>query len=211
MKILILGNLRSGSTTLFNALYKSMEGYKGFCEPYNPSETRFGDSKSTYSLEYSNLIVKILPWDLHSDYSFFVVDNAFQNNMSSVDFIKSFIINSLNNYVINFDKVILLNRKNKLEQAQSYSFASRNNLYHNNYEYDDNFQDLSRSFNLIKNHDDILDYLSNNWKIPLIYYEDLFLGNTDNINNFVKNYNLPIKDFKILYEYLNPKNRYRQR
>lgn len=209
MKILILANLRSGSTTLFNALYKSMKGYKGFCEPWNPSETKFGDSKSTYSLEYPNLIVKILPWDLYFNYSFKIIDDSFQSNIISVNYVKSCIINSLNDYVINFDKVILLNRKNKLEQAQSNSFAARNNLFHNNYEYDD-FQDLSRSFNLIKNHDDILDYLSNSWKIPLIYYEDLFLGNTNNIDNFVKNYDLPVKDFKILYEYLNPKNRYRQ-
>jgi hypothetical protein len=213
MKILIISTPRSGSTTLFNGLYKSLNNYKGFCEPFNLNSESKGDSIKEYSLNYSNLLIKVLPWDLllsnKSEY-FGLIDHLFQTNNYSLDMVKSRALLNLKNYSSNFDQIILLTRRNKLLQAQSYSFASLNQLYHTTYKYNQDFQDLARSFTFIKNHDDILLKLSIKLDIPITYYEDLFQGDKNNINNFLTQNNIQVDNINTFYEYLDPKNRYRQ-
>ena len=213
MKILIISSPRSGSTTLFNALYKCLSNYKGFCEPFNAGDESLGNSYKEYSLNYSNLIVKVLPWDLlisnRLEY-FEIIDQFFQTNTYSLDIVKSKALLNLKNYSSNFDQIILLTRKNKISQAQSYTFASTTHLYHTTYEYNQDFQDLTRGFTFIQNHDDILFSLSQKLNLSITYYEDLFQGNKSNIKNFLNQNNIQLNNENVFYEYLNPKNRYRQ-
>jgi hypothetical protein len=213
MKILIISSPRSGSTTLFNALYKCLPNYKGFCEPFNAGDESLGNSYKEYSLNYSNLIVKVLPWDLlisnRLEY-FEIIDQFFQTNTYSLDIVKSKALLNLKNYSSNFDQIILLTRKNKISQAQSYTFASTTHLYHTTYEYNQDFQDLTRGFTFIQNHDDILFSLSQKLNLSITYYEDLFQGNKSNIKNFLNQNNIQLNNENVFYEYLNPKNRYRQ-
>jgi len=210
MKILIIGNLRSGSTSLFNAFYKSMDGYKGFSEPFNSREEGFGNSKELYSLDYSNLIVKLLPWDLYQDFAFDMINYLFYRETLNITQLKSKIEDGLYNYSSNFDKIILLIRKNKLEQSQSYSNSAENNNYHISYYYNDNIGDLDLSSNLLKHHDDIITNLSDKLQIPLTYYEDLYQGNVSLIHSFLNQNQIKVDNLKLFCETLNPKYRYRQ-
>ena len=212
MKILILGNPRSGSTSLFQGLHKSLEGYKSFCEPLNPKEEKFGDLKSEYSLEYNKLIVKILPWDLiiKSFSSQDFIFNLFEKNYISLNELFPSIINSLIEYSKNFQKIILLDRKDKIEQSQSLKYASITQNYHNFYKFNNEDLDFLTQTNLLNNHSKVLNILSNTLNIPITYYEDLFQGNKNSINNFLTQNNIQVDNFENFYSYLNPKNRYRQ-
>ena len=212
MKILIISTPRSGSTALFNGIFKSLNNYKGFCEPSNLQSESLGNPIKDYSLNYPNLIVKILTWDVF--YSrplpLNTIDLLFANNFVSLDNVMPSILEDLVNYSSDFNKVILLRRKNEIESAKSSRHASLESKYHNPYFYNNTKYDYSENLNFIVNHNKIIHNLSNILKIPITYYEDLFQGSKSNINNFLTQNNIQLDNINTFYEYLNPKNRYRQ-
>ena len=211
MKTLIISPPRSGSTSLFLGLHKSIKGCKGFCEPFNPINEPFGDLKSEYSLDYNNLLVKLLPWDLLYSHPLPLrfIDLVFTKNFVSFDILLPYILEGLVKYSSNFDKVILLRRKNEIESAKSTTHASSNG-YHIPYSYDSTKYDYSKDLNFVVNNNNIIKNLSSILNIPITYYEDLFIGNKNNIKNFIDINQLPISNFENFYSYLDPKNRYRQ-
>ena len=211
MKILIISPPRSGSTSLFNGLYKTLNNFKGFCEPFNLGSESLGNSNKEYSLDYPNLLVKILTWDLlfSRPFPLYFMDLLFSKNFVSFDSLMPYILENLKQYLSNFNKIILLKRKNEIESAKSMAYSIRNE-YHLPYSYDGTKYDYSEDLNFIVNHNNIIKTLSNKLNIPITYYEDLFTGNKDNIKNFIHINQLPISNFENFYSYLDPKNRYRQ-
>jgi hypothetical protein len=211
MKILIISSPRSGSTSLFNGLYKSLYNFKGFCEPFNPNSESLGNLNKEYSLTYPNLLVKILPWDLlySQPLPIYFLNLFFSKNYVSFDALLPYILENLIKYSSNFDKIILLRRKNEIESSKS-TIYSNNNEYHNLYFYDNIKYDYSEDLNFVVNNNLIIKNLSNELNISITYYEDLFTGNKDNIKNFISANQLPISSFENFYSYLDPKNRYRK-
>jgi hypothetical protein len=212
MKILIIGNFRSGSTTLFNAFYKSMDGHKGFSEPFNFIEDKFGDPKSTYSLNYPNLIVKILFWDLlySKPLPFTFINKTLVNNFLTFNDLIPYIIDDLSQYSLNFDRTIIIKRQNEIESAKSLSASSKNRQFHSPYTYDNTQHDYSISLNSIVTGNNILQGLSTNLNIPLTYYEDIYSGNIIKIEEFLEKKQIKVDNFNLFCEILNPKYRYRQ-
>jgi len=214
MKILIISTPRSGSTNLFNGLYKSMSFYRGFCEPFNPSSESLGDNNLNYSLAYNNVLVKILVWDLvvHGYYKNYyeLISRMFYKKNFNINNLKEIVYNSLVEYIKNFDKVILLTRKNKKEAIKSMSHAMATGNYHSKYNYSKNNITFPLfGENIIYHLDNILHQISKNLNFPLNYYEDIFSGNLQCIDTFVTENNLYL-DNKILYQFLDTKNRYKQ-
>ena len=212
MKILIISAPRAGSTSLFNGLYKSLHNFKGFCEPFNGGNESLGNSNKEYSLNYSNLLVKLLPWTYFNSkpLPIYFTHSLFQHNYLPFSTFLHYLIEDLIKYSSNFNKIILLRRKNEIESAKSMAYASSNNEYHIPYFYDNTKYDYNEDLNFILNSNKAIENLSNKLNIPITYYEDLFTGNKDNIKDFVLQNQLPISNFEDFYFYLNPKNRYRQ-
>jgi hypothetical protein len=170
MKILILYTPRSGTNSIVEYFLKQNPNYKYFNQPFTLYEEP-GIEKIPYEecIKYENVLVK-------SDI----------NNFSKLKINKQKIIND-------FDKVLLISRKNKREQAISFIFAKKNK----------NFLDKTKrqyyldgiGEDMIKEWEDVYEYLENmlyNFTDPrfrFFYYEDLFYG-----------------DFSELFDYLDINN-----
>ena len=203
--------MRSGSTTLLTSLHQNLKYYKSFCEPFNSIEG-FGDLKSQYSLNYNNLLVKILPWDLlyATKSSFSFINDLFIYNVLNINDLKPYIILQLKEYSLNFDQVILLSRKNYQAAAESSIYAS-NVLedFHTPYEYTSQ-KGYNKALNAVKNQIDIINQLSQVIKIPITYYEDLYKGDKTYIQHFLDKNNIKINNFDLFAKALDPKNKYRK-
>ena len=218
MKILIISVPRCGSTSLFEGLYQGLNNFKGFCEPFNEPNEGYGNDKNLYSLNYDNLIVKILGWELafsnkyHNYFEF--VDSIFRHEYFNIDVFIENIVKINIQYSKNFDKIILLDRKNKNDILESLIFASTNLKYHSKYIFEKSLlekKDISSQLsNHIKYQSKIIHLISNHLNIPVTYYEDLFSGNKKNINNFLLSNQIKLDLPDKFYNFLNPKNRYRQ-
>lgn len=211
MKILIISIPRSGSTSLFSSLYQNLKNYRGFCEPFNPKEEGFGDLKSQYSLNYNNLLVKVLPWDLlyNSTSSFTFIGELFKRNTLSINEIKPYIISQLIEYSSNFNQIILLSRKNIQKAAESTAhFAVKGGNFHTPYSYTPQ-KCIPEFVNLQRHNVDIINKLSQSIKVPITYYEDLYSGNKAYIKDFLNKNNIAINNFDVFTEYLHPKYKYR--
>jgi hypothetical protein len=212
MKILILATPRSGSTTLFNALYKTLNNYKGFCEPFNNESKSLGDPNNEYSLNHNNLLVKILFWDIMHiiPLSNILLLSIISQGFLSFNKLFPYIVNNLISYSSNFDKIILLKRENEIESAKSMAYATSQRSFHSPYTYNNNKFNYSKWLNFIVNSNNIMQHLSQNLKIPLTYYEDLFQNDTLKIQSFLNQNQIEINDFQLFCNMLNSKNRYRQ-
>ena len=210
MKILIIASPRSGSTTLFNALYKSLDNYKGFCEPFNSKSESLGDPINEYSLNYDNLIVKLLSIDFRhlQNFQIELIGNLYAHNYIDIESIKDFYLPIVKNYTSFFDKIVFLTRENQQEASQSFSYSATTGEYHKKYNYDNEYFDF-RSKNIIKNHSKMVEYFSKSLNIPLFFYEDLF-NNTKSLLDFLDYYQFPIKNLDNFLEYFKSKYRYRQ-
>jgi hypothetical protein len=185
MKILILYTPRSGTNSIAEYFIKQNPNYKYFNQPFSPymiSETK----KISYKecIKYDNILVK-------SDI----------NNFKLLKISKQNIIND-------FDKVLLISRKNKREQVISFIVAKNNK----------NFLDKTkRKYNLDGIDEEIIEegvgsftrfenmlYEFKDTSFPFFYYEDLFYGNFNELFNY-----LNIKYIKDDFEnILNKNNKY---
>ena len=119
MRVAIYAQARSGSTSLYMYLKKSLNyqmssNYKGILEPYSPKfPNRFTEEEIW---ERDNVVVKFL-----------IRDNNIAKRIPSA-----------------FDKVIYLTRSNDLEGAESLAYATKDGEWHKPYEYStlkDSFSD----------------------------------------------------------------------
>lgn len=192
MRILIVATERSGSTTLMKGL-SNVLGMTYIREPFLPKEL----DKQTYNLESNNIIVKTLIGQQIGEGGH---------------------INFLKKLTINFDKVILLGRKSTKDRFESLLHSIKSKDWHAKYKKSDDihnhFSDIEKY--LYKKHvlvtNELLEILSENIGIPIIWYEDLY-SEKDKAGNIIKHLKIPhlFDNFeKLYYNYLNPSNRYLQ-
>jgi len=205
MKILIIGTARSGTTSLRRGIQS--QGYHTIGEPFksNTHESlvyEFITGDRTYPLpelsEHKNICIKIL------------CDQVPKNlNTSFIEFIKEFIKE--------FDKVILLDRKNLIEHEESFIHLhwrmARNEKVHQSWTSDlipETFKkqhyDEFRHTHLHLQKEQ-LKQISEYTKIPVTWYEDLYTEDRFESFEIINKWGLKDIDSFELNEYLHPKNK----
>lgn len=169
MKILILYTARSGTNHICDYFLKQNPDYKYFNQPFaNYKED--GIVKASYDecIKYDNVIVKS------------VITNFEKLNISKEQ------------VLIDFDKVLLISRKDKSAQALSFIIAtnSKNFLDKRKRNYyvdiaDDETLTKIKEYK-IEHHNKLMQFMDNSFRF--FYYEDLYYG-----------------DFSELFDYLNIK------
>jgi len=173
MKILIVGTPRSGTTSLLNVLSNACKLNKVF-EPFNYDIS----NNYKFPLDLENSIVKICPFQTPKEYG------------THSDFFKF-----VKEYYLEFDKTILITRKDKDEHLISWhNSISKNQL--------EKKEDLQIYF-------DVMYEISDELSIPLVFYEDLYGEDRNKSLDIINNWNLPINSTRV-NEYLHPKFKYRK-
>lgn len=186
MKILILGTPRSGSTSLvkFVDSHIKLSNYKMFIEPFNQSLLNKKDDKDRDNILYltkvDNILVKGLFLLGHEEYP----TKSFNDIYEYLKWCYSY-----------FDKIIILDRKDKVAQSESFTinetiFRERGINWHTQKIYDLDKIDKSYLNEMIDRYtksSEILKEISINNNFPIFYYEDIFLEhNIDVINNLLE-------------------------
>jgi hypothetical protein len=172
MKILILGTPRSGSTSLVRLIdsHINLPNYKMVIEPFNKSLYFNGKHTIESLLEYENILVKNL----------FLIGNDEYAENSFIDVYEYF--NWCYSY---FDKIIILDRKDKIAQSESFvinetMWRERGIDWHTKKIYDLDKIDNSYLKTMIDRYIEsskILNDISYTNNFPIFYYEDIFLNN----------------------------------
>jgi len=186
MKILILGTPRSGSTSLVKFInsHISLPNYKMIIEPFNPaSPTYINEIKNndtiTYLTKFDNVLVKSLFLIGVDEYPI----KSFNDIFEYFEWCYSY-----------FDKIIIIDRKDKLEQSESFVInetmsRERNVSWHSPKLYDLDLIDKSYLNIMIDRYTEsskILSKISKSQNIPVFYYEDIFLDhNVDVVKNLL--------------------------
>jgi hypothetical protein len=176
MKILLLGTPRSGSTSLVKFIdsHIKLSNYQMCIEPFNRNlypNKEYDEDRDTilYVTKYNNVLVKNLFLLGHEEYP-----------------IKSFndIYEYLNWCYSYFDKIIILDRKDKLAQSESFavnetSMRERGIGWHTPKIYDVDKIEPSYIKTMIDRYTEsgeILKEISDTNNFPIFYYEDIFLN-----------------------------------
>tara|TARA_R110000822_G_scaffold70814_3_gene171083 strand:- start:6 stop:593 length:588 start_codon:yes stop_codon:yes gene_type:complete len=194
MKILIIAHHRSGSTTLMYGLSQCIKNSISIFEPFTNNKILFlKDHLSNLNNSKTTIIEKHL------------IRSPYEDLKRNVEFFKE--------YMLNFDKVIILARKDQIETSKSHNYLvkqqSKGLSVHLSYVLEENL-DINKDLIIIKNYQKNLYKFASITKLPIIYYEDLYSGNKNYIEDFLKFYGIHVDNFNLFCEYLNPKNRYRQ-
>lgn len=210
MKILVLATPRSGSTSLTKLIYSHLDSskYNLFIEPFNPNfyqkyKIDGFDFTTHKPLEnFNNLLVKSLLLFENVEYPI--------KSFSSVE-------SYLNWCVSFFDKIIILDRKDKLSQSQSFvinetQFREKGLDWHSPKHYDLSKIDENYVEKMIFRYREstkLLLEISNKQEIPIFYYEDIFLNDTDQINELFKYLNLNCDLLKYYDYFINKRGKVR--
>lgn len=189
MKIGILASARTGSTSVYRIIreHLRLSGYICLSEPFN-YELRNKNNQSVYELDtlnrYSNIVIKTFVDETH-------IPNQYKNNLDGYwNWILSY-----------FDKIILLDRKDKIAQSESLTYhLKKNDKYSwqtpqyyelssiDKNEIEDNKKELIKSSEIIK------EFSKKGY--PLYYYEDIFISKDRNVINHMFGYlNIPLEDY----------------
>jgi hypothetical protein len=169
MKILILGTPRSGSTSLVRLIDSHMNlfNYRMFIEPFNQLLDNEIDSIEPL-LEYDNILVKNLFLLGNDEYPKESFNSVFEY---------------LNWCYFYFDKIIILDRRDKIAQSESFtvnetSMRERGIGWHTPKIYDLDSIDklyLETMIDRYTKSSEILHTISSKQNFPMFYYEDIFL------------------------------------
>jgi len=195
MKILIIGTARSGTTSLMLGLQDSLgESYSSYDEPYNYATRLKQGLTFLYPYDWKdNSIVKMLVTQMPSQF-----------RGSRVEYFKEL--------TEQFDRVIILKRKNYNDALISYCHAMNEVLtkgkfrWHSGYSLEGEV-DTSKHGWYMKSSYKVLDEVMQGLGIPFTYYEDIYSGDKSKVDLFISNNNLPIEN-NLLHDWLNPKRRY---
>jgi hypothetical protein len=176
MKIQLIGTPRSGTTSLSRLIYHHLEenGYVKFLEPFNPNFYNWFESLGYKFDSYEpiqnidNLFVKNILLSNAITYP----TKQFNSNEDHIEFTSTF-----------FDKIIILDRKNKVEQSESFVINETQQKltgigWHvpKVYRTDNlNMNFFNDMFKMLKESEDILHEFSKKYEYPLFYYEDIFI------------------------------------
>jgi LPS sulfotransferase NodH len=182
MKILVLATPRSGSTSLTKLIYSHLElsEYTIFIEPFNSNfYTKYkidGFDFETYTplQNFENLLVKSLILFENIEYPI----KSFVDTESYINWCVSF-----------FDKIIILDRKDKVSQSQSFVinetlFREMGLDWHYPKHYDLSKIDKVYLEKMVVRYEESSKLLldtSNKHNIPIYYYEDIFLNDSGQI------------------------------
>lgn len=196
MKILIISPPRCGSSALLIHI-SDVSNIDGIREPFNYLIKRPTEYKYPRTVT-ENSVTKYITTQTPIEYGV------------SDDF-----INFINDDIINYNKVILLSRRNTAEHLESLINlnlrTSRGQKIHSTW-YSDDLKQALFDTNLqpeLEYHVGMINKISSNIDIPLTYYEDLYGEDRIKSHDIIKNWNLDI-DVNSLNEKLNPRYRYRQ-
>ena len=187
MKILLLGTPRSGSTSLVKFIdsHISLSHYKMMIEPFNQNlykNKEYDKDRDTilYLTKVDNVLVKNLFLLGHEEYPIKSFDDIYEY----LEWCYSY-----------FDKIIILDRKDKIAQAESFVInetASRkmNIGWHTPKVYDLTKIEPEYIETMISRYTEsskILYNISQNKGYPIFYYEDIFLEyNIDVVKNMLE-------------------------
>jgi hypothetical protein len=189
MRILIISLPRTGSTSLVKGLSESLE-IECLIQPF--SKYIWGESVINEIPNHNDLIVKTL----------------INEYPSSCDDMISF----YNNLITQFDKTILLTRKDLKLCAESYGYHlkhSSHEFWHKPYNYTSYDIDIDYYINLLNDLNGKLDILSKKNNISLDYYEQIFGGDVNLVEDFLIKHNIKLKNDK-LFSYTSPVNKLRK-
>lgn len=186
MKILILATPRSGSTSLVKFIdsHLKFQDYKMFIEPYairnhRDYSDKFDCETTDLLLSHDNILIKNLMLVGYDEYP----SKTFNSANEYFEWCSNF-----------FDKIIILDRKNKIAQSESFVVnedmsRKRGIGWHTPKVYD--LDKLNKSYlsEMARRYTEsgkILQELSGSKNIPMFYYEDIFLKHDiDTIKNLL--------------------------
>jgi hypothetical protein len=194
MKILIIGTSRSGTTSLRRGIRE--QGYYTIGEPFNELVTGNREHPLKEISEYENICVKTLCDQVPKN-----LDSSF------LDFITMF--------SKEFDKVILLDRKNFIEHHKSFVHMhwrlSRNESVHQSWEPSIIPEDFEKNHNFHCRHKHLdlqkeqIGEISELLNVPITWYEDLYGNDRVTSLEIISNWNIDSIEPSELNKYLDPK------
>ena len=185
MRIILLTIPRSGSVSLLKGFSECLS-YTRIGEPFNLQLRN-----KTPNLDKNNIVVKTF------------IDQVPSNVDSNINFYAEFIKN--------FDKVILISRKDLKSAAESYAYNLKHSSvrgWENRYYYNNEGLDVEHWLNWYNILHSDLETLSKIINKDIDWYEDIFSGNLTKVKNFLLKHNLEINTSEFL-NYVDPNNRYR--
>lgn len=213
MKILIISTGRSGSTSLLRGLNKSINNSISKFEPFHPdfNNLNFNQHLNTIQTLNETYIEKCLIHDpvqhKHIILSSFQGVYKFIDHDNEIFFGKEMNVAFYKTYVKNFDRIILLDRKDLIKTSLSWAQITKSNKIFDKYVPEENI-DNTRELRLTKKRHKQLKRLSKYLNLDIVWYEDLFSGSKNYIKYFLEKHNIEVDNFEILYEHLNPKHKY---
>jgi hypothetical protein len=172
MKICILATGRCGSTSLFGCIKDHLsDEYTYLTEPFD--KFKLDRENFRINIDSHNILLKTLAGQI-------------PNEENGINFYK-FIFQV-------FDKVIILDRKNKLEQSESFAFHTTNKIKdrHNRkrvYDLNSIPNDIMDEWKVALNEaSELLTTLSKEYSSKIFYYEDIFVNKNEQIINEIFNY-----------------------
>jgi hypothetical protein len=196
MKVQIFGPPRSGTTSLYEALRDNINYTMGLFEPLNPG--MYYEINEKNKINHLNIInnckINIIEKNVITENPLHISNTQYQK-----------ILTFYKLYFNSFDKLIFLVRKNIEESAKSLAIAKTSQNWFQPYK-DINI-DYTSLLPLIKSFNQMMEDLSQHYDIPLIYYEDLYSGDLNYIDSFLKYYNIKPHNLHGFYTKLDPKNR----
>lgn len=172
MKICILATGRCGSTSLFGCIKDHLPSeYMFLTEPFD----RYKTKKEPFTIDTTtpNVLIKTLVGQIPNEKDgMMVYDWIFQT----------------------FDKVIILDRKNKVEQTESFAFHTINNIKdrHNRkrvYYLNSIPEDVINKWEIDLNiASELLESYSREYNSKIYYYEDIFVDKNKEVIDEIFNY-----------------------
>jgi hypothetical protein len=189
MRILILATPRSGSTSLVKLIdsHIKLSNHTTLIEPFNYEFNQYL-RKIDSILNVENILIKNLFLIGIDDYPI----DSFNNVYEYIEWCYTF-----------FDKIILLDRKDKLAQSESFainetSMRERGIGWHTPKIYDvDKIEPsyIKKMFSRYMESSEILNKISYEKNFPLFYYEDIFVEhNKSNVRDLFKYLGMELSD-----------------
>lgn len=192
MKILIIATPRSGSSTLTSVLTKKLKCNSWF-EPYNFTHPTL-KKRVPFNKPEGRIVVKTM-----------INQVPYKNYSTSANYIDFY-----KQEIKNYDRVIILTRKDILSAYESYNFKVKKDPHgnwHSSYIYRDVDFDSELYSQYITWTSKIIE-LSFQQNIPITWYEDLYSGNKETLSILTNQWNIGINESELLKE-LNRYKKYR--
>ena len=193
MKVLIIALPRTGSTALMKAL-GSILNLKTVNEPYYEHNPNL----QTYPLKEKDSFI----------------EKSMLNHLPSN--IKESNIHFFSRYSKEFDKTILLGRRDLDAMTESFMYALNTNGiwakgWHDTYVIKDSFklEEFKQHRKKVEKWMSNIKKLSEISSIPITWYEDLYSGDKDLVLNLIKSWKLPL-DYNYLKVFIDPVKKYRK-